>query len=560
MTYRTNELESSLANHCIKRTSIGLKIDVSKLLEKIRFKDDGLIYSDDFFSIEKGQYDFLIEWQKSRIRNNKSNVIFVPLANPQTIRLSKRKERINCFNLGELYRFRVLKYLPSYPFKPHQKTGVQWLQDRTSGILADDMGLGKTLQSIAALDNLLRKGSIKNALIVCPKSLLGVWESELELWAPHLCKVTVTNAIESEQWRAVSKQTHIAITNYETVRNTRPDARVFDLALFDEIHKLKNHRSLNFTSLINLKPRVVWGLSGTPLENTASELVTILHLLDQNHISLSDAKLGVVSIRRLASKYILRRDKQTLKDELPDIFEKIEYVPLTHNQKLAYNKLLARGSKARLKEWIATFTQLRKICDYDPISCDSSKVDRVLEIIKAILNIHEKVVVFSYLVSPLEILERRLRAIFKESASSSSMLAKLDGSSTSEERSATIKLFQDCEQPQILLCTTRALAEGVTLTKANHVIFLNEWWNPSINAQARDRVHRIGQKKDVYVYKLRTVRTIESRLEEILEQKSLLFAEIVSRLSDSDKMRDTKTPRQYLEILGPYQDRPKHQQ
>ena len=514
----------------VSRTSIGLDIEISIPISECLISDNSILYSDDMFVLDSETYNLFREWNAipdNSIRVDRNKKIFVPQANPRTKRLVRNRSQNSFFTYGELNRYRLLRLLPSYPFKPHQESGVEWLVSRKAAILADDMGLGKTLQAIAAVDSLVRSSKIRNAIVVCPKSLIGVWESELDLWAPHLCKVSVVSVENKSQWEKVSRQSHIVITNYETVQTIQPDNALFDLAILDEIHKLKNPRSNRYNTLLKLDSQIIWGLTGTPLENNASELSSILHLLDQKRVSINYGKFGTVSVRNLASKYILRRSKHTLANELPEINEKIEYVPLTTEQRISYQYVLSECSSSSTNDWIAVFNQLRQICDFDPRTKSSSKVDRILEIVKAILGINEKVVVFSYLVKPLQLLKDRLTV---EADSSPGAVNLLSGAATSHERKTIIEQFQTSSYPRILLCTTKALAEGVTLTGANHVIFLNEWWNPSINSQARDRVFRIGQQRNVTVYKLRTIRTVENRLGEILENKSLLFSEIVSKL------------------------------
>ncbi|MXY90045.1 MAG: DEAD/DEAH box helicase [Gammaproteobacteria bacterium] len=533
----------------LARTSIGLEISLHTNA-KIENRQNKVLYSDDFFHLDSNTLSTIAAALHSKNSGTGSKFgsknIFVPEANPQTITLSKSKERGACFNTGELWRPHLLRFLPNYPFKDHQKIGVSWLHGRKSGILADDMGLGKTLQAIAALDQHIRDMKVKCSLVVCPKSLIGVWEAEIKLWAPHLCIVTVCSTIAESKWNMVGQQCHVAITNYETIRSNNPNPNTFDLVIYDEIHKLKNFRSSSYNSAYKLRPEITWGLSGTPLENKPTELVSILHLIDRNRVAISESKFGPASLRSLASRYILRRNKTVISGELPSILEKIEHVPLSREQRDAYNKIRKKGNTKQLSQWIKLFGQLRELCDFDPNTHRSTKIDRAVELVKAIRQLDEKVVIFSYLVAPLSLLHSKL---ISELGSAHS-LAILTGSSSASDRTDTINLFQEKQEPSVLLCTTRAMAEGVTLTSANHVIFLNEWWNPAINSQARDRVYRIGQKKDVYVYRIRTIDTVETRLEEILNSKSELFSEIVSKLSSDILDHNSETPKEYVRLLA----------
>ena len=406
------------------------------------------------------------------------------------------------------------------------------------------MGLGKTLQAIAALDTSQRSGAIENALIVCPKSLIGVWEAELSLWAPRMCVVALYSSVESREWQRLAAQCHVAVTNYEALRYHRPLPGAFDLVVFDEIQRLKNPKTLNHRAAYELQPSLAWGLSGTPLENHAGDLAAILHLLDRQRVAQSDRHLPPSSFRALAARYVLRRTKSVLANELRDVIERTELLPLSPEQREAYDRV-RRGQNVRsLGAWISCFTKLRDICDYDPETKKSSKIDRAAAIVDAVRALGEKIVVFSSRLEPLRLLRRALSK--KHGAKAAALVT---GQTDSATRARLVQLFQSKATPFVLLCSTRATAEGLTLTAANHVLFVNEWWNPAINAQARDRVNRIGQVRNVYVYRLRCQGTVESRLDELLESKSTLFADIVGRLAAGDNRATDIVPAELAELL-----------
>ena len=301
----------------------------------------------------------------------------------------------------------------------------------------------------------------------------------------------------------------------------------FDVLILDEVHKLKNSKSLNYSACYNLGPKVTWGLSGTPLENRPSDLTAILHLLDRKRISLSDERLPLASLRSIASGYMLRRDKKAIAGELPQVLEKLDLVPLAPPQRDRYEEILQAGrSGATAGGWISTFNRLRDLCDYEPSTGASSKIERALVIVDSVLRLGEKAVVFSWRIEPLRLLGARIAERWDENTAEI-----ITGQTSSTGRTRIVSSFQTKDRPRVLLCSMRATAEGLTLTAANHVVFLNEWWNPAVNAQARDRVNRIGQTKDVFVYRLRTSGTVETQLANILEAKSELFDEIVNRLT-----------------------------
>lgn len=524
----------SAAIQSISRSPIGLTIEFSSSVARKPESTAPQSFVDETFRCTPSELDGLLEHLRARrgevffrLGVGKRVTLFIPQGDPPIIRVTKRESRTAYFTLGELVRWRFICHFPAYPLKVHQEKGVEWLRDQSSAILADDMGLGKTLQAIAAFEQMHRAGEVENALIVCPKSLIGVWEAEISLWSPRLCTVALHSSIPQKNWAGLASQCQVAITNYEAIRSSGPAPGAFDVLILDEVHKLKNSKSLNYAACYNLKPRVTWGLSGTPLENRPSDLTAILHLLDRKRISLSDESLPLPSLRSIASGYMLRRDKKAIASELPEVLEKLDLVPLTPTQRNRYEEVLQAGRlSSTAGGWISTFNRLRDLCDYEPSTGASSKIERALVIVDSVLRLGEKAVVFSWRIEPLRVLGARIAERWDENTAET-----ITGQTSSTGRTRIVSLFQTKDRPRVLLCSMRATAEGLTLTAANHVVFLNEWWNPAVNAQARDRVHRIGQGKDVFVYRLRTSGTVETQLANILEAKSELFDEIVNRLT-----------------------------
>ena len=524
----------SIAIQTIGRSPIGLTIKLCSSGTNKQQSSPPRSFLDETFRCAASDVDGLLEYLKfrrsdvmARLNLGQMVSLFVPQGDPPIIRVTRADSRAAYFTLGELVRWRFVRNFPLYPLKLHQKKGVDWLRDRQSGILADDMGLGKTLQAIAAFEIKHREGEVENALIVCPKSLIGVWEAEISLWAPRLCTVALHSSVSARAWAVLPSQCQVAITNYEAIRSNGPAPGTFDVLILDEVHKLKNSKSLNYSACYDLQPKVIWGLSGTPLENRPSDLTAILHLLDRKRIALSDERLPLASLRSVAAGHMLRRDKQAIAAELPQVLEKLDLVPLAPPQREKYEEILRNGrSYGTVGGWISTFNRLRDVCDYDPSTGASSKIERALVILDSILRLGEKAVVFSWRLEPLRLLRTRIAKQWDDKTAS-----MITGQTSSTGRSRIVSSFQTMDQPRILLCSMRATAEGLTLTAANHVVFLNEWWNPAVNAQARDRVNRIGQTKDVFVYRLRTSGTVETQLADILEAKSELFDEIVNRLT-----------------------------
>lgn len=533
---------------CVDRTELGLNLHAGQAGV---LSDAGSLYKDDMFVCTASEISSLIQYASERrpdvfrrLENGDETSILIPEASPPTIRIIAQEMRTAFFNLGELVRWMFLINLPELPFKHHQLYGVEWLCKTKAGILADDMGMGKTLQAISALDQLLRGQRIRNCLIVCPKTLVGNWEAEFKIWKDHLCVVALHRTIASRVWQAVSSQSHVTIVNYEAIRNSPPPEGAFDLIIYDEVHRLKNPKSQNYSIARELKPKIAWGLSGTPIENNAKDLTSILHILDPTRVSFSDHKLPETSIRALASRYLLRRTKEVLETALPPLVETMERVPLSVEQKASYREVIQNAEKAVDSEWIAQFNLLRDICDMDPKTGRSTKIDRALILLDAIKSLGEKAVVFSYRLPPLDELNRKLVTRYGRNE-----VSVLTGSVKSVDRSDLVSMFQSNEKPFVMLCSTKASAEGITLTAANHVLFINEWWNPSLNLQARDRVNRIGQERPVHVYRFRSQGTIESRLDEILARKTALFHSLITRINTYGSLALETIPKDLAQAL-----------
>ncbi len=429
-----------------------------------------------------------------------------------------------------------IKYL-----KPFQLRGVEWLAHHKSGLLADDMGLGKTVQAITALRLLVNLGMIQNTLVICPKSLLANWEEEFLKWAPELSclRITPTSSIRNEAWKIVIGKVHVILTNYEQMRKP-PEVlqkQSIDIIIADEAHRIRNIGALVTEGIQCLKRQWFWGLTGTPVEKDVADLATLLTLLDPMRFSERDKALHPASIRAQAQPYVLRRLKSEVLPELPEVLESKETLELLPKQRRAYRRTYQNISRTDDLGILAVINELRKICDYDEVSGESVKVERILEILQNIQASGEKAVVFSYLLRPLDILKDRIAAIMGPKTT-----VELRGSMIVEARDEAIRVFKKDPSVTVLLCSSRVGGEGLTLTEANHVIFFNEWWNPSANLQARDRVVRIGQRRGVSVYKFRCRRTIEDDLEIILEDKSRMMVDLVDQLAETTVItKDTRS-------------------
>ncbi len=416
-----------------------------------------------------------------------------------------------------------------YPF---QREGARWLAERSGAILADDMGLGKTVQVIAALRVLFHRGKVRSVVVVCPKSLLRTWEREFGRWAPELAGAVMTPParIREQAWKAVAGRRHVLLTNYEQLRE--PPAvlqqRPLEVLVADEAHHLRKREAKVTSGIFLLRPGRFWALSGTPLERSQEDLATLLSLVAPSRFNPSDAKLHPSSLRSRGRQFILRRRKEEVFDQLPPVFDTTEMLQLTELQEQAYRKAV-REFRQEPETELSLLTRLLGLCGIEPESRASSKADEIESRLGRIREQREKAVVFSLRLDPLRELHRRLTRRFGRGTA-----VLLVGEMDAEERDRSVQRFRSDEQAFVLLASTRVGGEGLTLTEANHIFMFDQWWNPSTNDQARDRVVRIGQQRAVRVHRFCCLDTIEERLLRILETKREIFREVVDRLAEPE--------------------------
>lgn len=434
--------------------------------------------------------------------------------------------------LEDLVRPRFLSPPDLDRLLPFQKIGVEWLIRHSRGILADDMGLGKTAQAVSALRLLIHAGEFTCALVVCPKSLLANWETEIAKWAPELtfARVVPKGKDRAEIWSTVVGRFHVLITNYEQLRlvPTVLASSTTSLVVADEAHRIRNMSSSISKGMREVSCERIWALTGTPIERDEKDLATLLSIIEPFRFTVKDASLGMDALRAQAKPLMLRRRKADVLSDLPDVIEISESIELSARQAAKYHRVASSIHWVDDLSILRMINQLRIICDYDPESGDSTKIDRITEIIRDIRGNGEKVVVFSVLLRPLELLHEKLRCDLGDDCAVS-----LRGDMSVYLRDVCIRDFKTRKEVTALLASMRVGGEGLTLTEANNVIFVNQWWNPSANSQAQDRVVRIGQQRGVRVYRFTCLNTIEEQLEMILAEKKEVTFEVIDRLADT---------------------------
>ena len=436
--------------------------------------------------------------------------------------------------VGELIRPVLLDPPALDTLYPFQRQGVEWLVERPGGILADDMGLGKTVQVIAALRLLFNRAELRTVVIVCPKSLIATWEREIVRWAPELGVAVLTPParLREDAWKLVAGRCHVLLTNYEQLRE--PPAilthRTPDLIVADEAHRIRKRSARVTSGVFQLQPKRCWAITGTPIERAPEDLATLLSLVAPKSFAPADAKLHPSSLRSRARSYVLRRRKQEVLQELPPVLDTTETLELSKAQERAYQAAVRDYyRKGETGDELALLTRLQAVCDIEPESRESCKVERILELLGRIREQREKAVVFSHRLEPLRELHHRIRERWGAEAG-----ALLVGALADEERNRVVDYFRGDERALVLLASTRVGGEGLTLVEANHVFLLNQWWNPSANDQARDRVVRVGQRRKVRVYRFCCRGTVEENLESILDSKRRIFSDVVERLGKGE--------------------------
>ena len=462
--------------------------------------------------------------------------------------------------------------------RPYQLYGRQWLLNRIySGfgcVLADDMGLGKTRQVLAAIDALRERAPGNSpVLIVVPTSVLSSWTDEAECCFPQLrvLLLSATHKRAPAAWKKLS-EVDVVITSHTLFRIDHEHWHKSALrgVVIDEAQAVKNPRTLLYRSLKDLD--VPWRIcmSGTPIENSLDDLWALMSLsvpgLLSSHASFNERFRRPIEgqgkeetselLRTLISPFVLRRTKESVAPELPDRVETLIPISLQGRQRQIYDRYLTR-ERARLLhlhlsdepnqerfEVLAALTRLRQL-SLDPALVDeryegvgSAKIDVLCSHLEQIVPAGHKVLVFSQFVRFLE----RIREVLSQRGIATALL---DGKT--RRRQEVINRFRNGEA-SVFLISLKAGGVGLTLTEADYVYMMDPWWNPSVEAQAINRAHRIGQNQKVNVYRFVAQDTVEEKVCQLQAHKQLLIESIVDGVSGTGgRSLDLE---QLLELFG----------
>ena len=491
--------------------------------------------------------------------------------------------------------------------RPYQQLGMSWLwflrQYGFGAVLADDMGLGKTVQLIAYLLKVKDDGDdtamvpdtitpiksrkkektvpvtsgesveaaaeapqvkakvpVKAALIICPTSVLGNWQKELERFAPEL-EVYLhygSNRLKEEVFTEQVQASDVVLTSYGL---THLDTEEFESVIWnsiaiDEAQNIKNAQTKQSKAVRRLRGRHHIALTGTPMENRLTELWSIFDFTNHGYlgslgqfqkkfvipIEKDEKKEKVQQLQSLIRPFLLRRTK---KDEevalnLPDKLEQKEYCPLTPEQASLYEQLIhdTFGEIEKLSGFerkgliLQMLSRLKQLCNHPALYLKeksagrelldrSNKLEKLVELVGAVLEQGESCLIFTQYLEMGEMIRATLKKKFGVE------VPFLNGSVAKTQRDDMIERFQNQEFPVFLL-SLKAGGTGLNLTAANHVIHYDRWWNPAVENQATDRAYRIGQSRFVHVHKMICTGTLEEKIDAMLEKKQFLNDQIIT--------------------------------
>ena len=448
----------------------------------------------------------------------------------------------------------------------YQKTGYKWLKTldkyNFGGILADDMGLGKTIQMLSIIVDYVEneQQNRKTSLVVSPSSLTLNWQNEAEKFAKELKTLVICGTLQ-ERKNQIQKidEYDLVITSYDLLKRDidlyKEKNYEFKYIIADEAQYLKNSNTQNAKSIKQIKAKTRYALTGTPIENSLSELWSIFDYimpgylfsyrkfknLYETPIIKDNDENAMKKLKMLIEPFVLRRTKKEVLTELPEktvtvleneMGEEQNNIYLTYltqaKQEIA-EQIELNGYDGSHMQRLAALTRLRQICCHPSLFINnykdgSSKLEQCMEIVEEATNGGHKILLFSGYTSMFEFIEKELndRKI---------KYYKLTGATKVDERMQLVDDFNKNPEIKVFLISLKAGGTGLNLTGADMVIHYDPWWNVSTENQATDRAYRIGQKNNVQVYKLITKNSIEEKIYNLQEKKAKL----------ADNILDTKT-------------------
>ena len=447
--------------------------------------------------------------------------------------------------------------------RQYQKVGVQWLEMLDyyglGGILADDMGLGKTVQLLCVICSYLEKhkNNSKPILVVCPSSLCLNWQNEIEKFTSNVSSIVIHGTLE-EREKSIKNipEYNVAITSYELLKRDLEEYKKynyeFKYIIADEAQYIKNNNTQNAKAIKSITAETRFALTGTPIENSLSELWSIFDFimpgylfgyrkfkeLYETPIVRDNDENAIQKLKKLIEPFILRRIKGEVLTELPDKMITVLNSQMLEQQQEIYLSYLSQARKNAMEEIkengieksqikiLALLTRLRQICCHPGLFIEnykggSGKLNQCIEIVKDAIQSGHKILLFSGYTAMFEIIEKELK---KEEIE----YLKLTGQTKVSDRINLVDEFNNNPDKKLFLISLKAGGTGLNLIGADMVIHYDPWWNLSAENQATDRTYRIGQKRNVQVYKLITKNSIEEKIYDLQKRKEALIDNMIS--------------------------------
>jgi superfamily II DNA or RNA helicase len=443
--------------------------------------------------------------------------------------------------------------------REYQQHGLNWLcflrKYGLSGILADDMGLGKTVQTLSAILAAHEAGQVDPSLVVCPASVMSVWEQEVGRWCEGVRPVVLAGHNRSKYLRDFPERT-VAITSYASVARSAEayGEKVWNYVVLDEAHRVKNHTTASAKACKGLLARHKVAVTGTPIQNRLRDVWALYDSILPGHLGENVAafernfggpiekhkdEAAAERLRRRIDPFKLRRLKTEVAKDLPALSQQTLPVALLEAQHELYAQLAEEILPAGIEalrdasrrgsplEVLEKLLRLRQVCAHPklidpalPLYETSAKFEELRELVAACLAASHKVLVFTQWKSMAELIREHL-------TNDDVPHGMLDGSVPADRRAELVKDFQRPDGPPVMIVSLLAGGEGITLTEADTVIMYDRWWNPAVEDQAIARAHRIGQQRPVTAYILEAQDTIEQRLAAMLASKRHLAEDLI---------------------------------
>ncbi len=437
-----------------------------------------------------------------------------------------------CFDSSQL-----AQRLPSNEFsgtlRPYQQEGLNWLtalyESGLNGLLADEMGLGKTVQVLAFLSH-----TPATTLIVVPTSLLYNWKREIDHFLPHKSQLVYHGAERNPQKLDTCD---IIITSYGTLRSdiAHFTKHAFECIILDEAQAIKNSTTLTSQSVLQLNGRFRLSLTGTPVENSLSELICHYNFLEPGLLK-NALETPLSLLRKKIAPFLLRRKKCDVARDLPEKIDEVVFVTMTDEQQLLYDRFIGHlkagllkkvaldGQKAHRMEIFEALLRLRQIACHPslmpqaiqalvPEATTSAKFDLVLQDLETLIAEGKKILLFSQFTTILHLFA-------KEAEKRGWPHLLLEGQTSN--RQALVDTFQNDPNYPLFLISLKAGGVGLNLTAADYVLLYDPWWNKAQEAQAIDRAHRIGRKETVFSKRYYVQGSIEEKILALQEKKAEL--------------------------------------